>query len=86
MSEFLLKLQLLLDSNVDLTGITKTKPTVDNYMLSHLTTANEFFKLRVLVRFKDFHLLSRLETAELEEIDKSMREDFWRVFSLLKIN
>lgn len=75
----------LLDQNVDSTDIERTNPSGDTYMLSGLTTANELFKSRVLVRLKDLNILSSIKESELNEIDRSVWEDFLRIYSLLRI-
>ncbi|MBY8992329.1 MAG: hypothetical protein KGD58_16405, partial [Candidatus Lokiarchaeota archaeon] len=55
--------------------IQKDKPSADSYMLSDLTTANELYKARVLVRIKDLNVLSQIDISEQDTIDKSVWED-----------
>ena len=61
------------------------QPNRDSYLLSDLTQANELFKLKVLARLKDFDVLSKLEPAQLESIDKEEWEKFLRFFSIIQI-
>lgn len=75
--------ELLLNAKTNLKSIQKAKPSADTYMLSDLTSANELYKSRILVKVKNLHLLSQIDVSELEQIDKSVWEEFLRIYSLL---
>ena len=61
------------------------KPNGDSYLLSDLTQANELFKLKVLARLKDFDMLFKLETNQLDSIDRQEWEMFLRLYSILMV-
>ena len=54
-------------------------------MKADITEANELFKSRVFVRFKDFNVKSNVVASEIKEIDKATWEEFLRIYSLLKL-
>lgn len=59
-----------------------TKPGPNVYMKSDLTEANELFKSRIFVRFKDFDIKSNLVATELKEVDRAIWEEFLRLFTI----
>jgi len=77
--------QRLMDSNEIIDFSALFHPLDGNlYMLSELTTSNELFKTRVFVRLKDFNILSSLNVeAKLDEIERDVWEEFWRIYSLI---
>jgi len=60
-------------------------PNGDSYLLSDLTQVNELFKLVVLARLKDFHILSTFKVEKLDSINKETWERFLRIYSLINI-
>ena len=77
--------QNLLDPISSVSDINITKPGPDAYMKSDVTEANELFKSRVFVRFKDFNVKSNIVALDIKEIDKGLWEEFLRLYTLLKI-
>lgn len=75
----------LLDVNSMVSDSELSKPGPNVYMKSDLTEANELFKSRVFVRFKDFDVKSNLVVIELKEIDKTIWEQFLRLYSILMV-
>lgn len=75
----------LLDVNETIDQSLSTNPGPNAYMKSDKTDANELFKSRIFVRFKDFKIKSNLVATELEEIDKVKWEEFLRIYNLLKL-
>ena len=61
------------------------QPSGDSYLLSDLTQANELFKLKVLARLKDFDVLSKLEPAQLDSIEREEWEKFLRLYSIIQM-
>jgi DEAD/DEAH box helicase domain-containing protein len=55
------------------------------YMKSDRTEANELFKSRVFVRFKDFEVQSNLVATEVKEVNKTFWERFLRLYTLLNL-
>lgn len=75
----------LLDFNTMIQEINLAPPAPNAYMKSDLTEANELYKSRVFVRFKDFVIKSNLVATDEKEIDKAIWEQFLRLFTILKI-
>lgn len=75
----------LLDLNETIDQSMLTNPGPNAYMQSDRTEANELFKSRIFVRFKDFELKSNLVTSELEKIDKLKWEEYLRMYNLLNL-
>ena len=72
-------------SDPELSTNVQGDPAADNYMLSGLTTANELYKSRILVRLMDFRVLARIHRSTLTEIEKSIWEDYLRLYCLVSI-
>jgi DEAD/DEAH box helicase domain-containing protein len=75
----------LLDVNAMIKEISITSPSPNAYMKSDITEANELYKSRVFVRFKDFDVQSKLVTCSLKEIDKTKWEEFLRLYTILNL-
>ena len=75
----------LLDVNETIDQSMLTNPGPNAYMQSDRTEANELYKSRVFVRFKDFEVQSNLEALEVKEVDKAKWEEFLRIYNLLKL-
>ncbi|MFD1162053.1 DEAD/DEAH box helicase [Hwangdonia seohaensis] len=75
----------LLDVNTMISDGELAKPGPNAYMKSDVTEANELYKSRVFVRFKDFDIKSNLVTTEQKEIDKAIWEEFLRLYAILKL-
>lgn len=76
---------LLVDTKKDLGGIQQCKPNKDVFMLSDLTTSNELFHSRILVRIGDLKMIQSLETSNLYAINKDIWEQFLRLYSILEV-
>ena len=61
------------------------QPNGDSYLISDLTQSNDLFKVKVFGRLKDFDVLSKLEAAQLENIDKEEWEKFLRLYTLINL-
>ena len=61
------------------------QPNGDSYLLSDLTQSSELFKIIVLARLKDFDVLTKLEPAQLESVDKEEWEKFLRLYSIIQM-
>jgi len=75
----------LLDISTTIHESAISKPGPNAYMKSDITEANELFKSRVFVRFKDFEIKSNLVAKEVKEIDRAIWEEFLRLYTILKI-
>ncbi|WP_418639544.1 DEAD/DEAH box helicase [Winogradskyella sp.] len=73
----------LLDVKTTFQDFNLVKPGPNAYVKSDITEANELFKSRVFVRLKDFDVKSNLVTNELKKVDKTIWEDFLRLYSVL---
>lgn len=73
----------LLDVNTLHQDYESLNPGPNVYMKSDITEANELYKSRVFVRFKDFEIKSNLIASELKEIDKAIWEQFLRLYSIV---
>ena len=63
----------------------RANPGPNAYMNSDLTQANELFKSRIFVRFKDFDIKSNIQAFENDEINKDDWQEFLRLFSIWKL-
>ena len=54
-------------------------------MKSDLTQANELFKSRIFIRFKDFNVKANIEAVDLKVINKELWEEFLRVYTIIKL-
>ena len=75
----------LLNVNELIDNSKRVNPGPNTYMKSDVTDANELFKSRIFVRFKDFEVQSNIVASEIKEIDKSKWVEFLRLYTLLNI-
>ena len=77
--------QRLIDTSISVSDVSMTQPGPDAYMKSDLTQANELFKSRVFMRFKDFNVKANIEAYDLKVINKELWEEFLRVYTIIKL-
>lgn len=75
----------LLDVNTMLHDFRIANPGPNVYMKSDITEANELFKSRIFIRFKDFDVKSNVVASKNKEIDKVLWEEFLRIYTLIKL-
>ena len=77
--------QRLIDTSISVSDVSMTQPGPDGYMKSDLTQANELFKSRIFMRFKDFNVKANIEASDLKVINKELWEEFLRVYTIIKL-
>ena len=75
----------LLDVNETIQNSKSANPGPNVYMKSDCTEANELFKSRVFIRFKDFEVKSNLVADEVKQVDKGIWEEFLRLYTIFRI-